>query len=114
MLRRVGALGTALVLLGGPPAAAICLDDVAQLEHQAHELEAEDDTIRFETGDGELAMEREPGGAEPQESWFGAPSSLASAVRDLQDARTLAEGGDEDGCMSLVEEARTTLQALEP
>lgn len=114
MFRRVGALGTALVLLGGPPAAAICIDDVAQLEQQARELEAEDATLRFETREGELAMEREAGGAEPRESWFGAPSSLASAVRDLQDARTLAEEGDEDGCMGLVEEARGTLQALEP
>lgn len=114
MFRRVGAFGTALMLVNASPAAAVCLDDVAQLEQRVRQLQAADDTIQLETPRGDVAMDRETGGAEPDESWFGAPPSLPGVAQQLQDARTMAEEGDENGCMSLVEQARTTLEALEP
>ena len=107
------------------PAGAACLDEVAQLEQRLSQLEAADardqatgdETVRMTMRDGrEVAVPVEPteDASQPQESWFGeSPPAPEGAEEELQGARGMAEGGDEQGCREHAELAARIIRALE-
>ena len=120
----VPAVAVALAL-SAAPAGAACLDDVAQLGERLEQLqtaEAEQqagdgEKIQMEMAGGrevEMTVDEAEGGTDPQESWFGeSPPAPAGAEAELDNAREMAQAGDEQGCMEHAEQAARIISALE-
>ena len=120
-------LAAAAVLALSAPAGAACLDEVAQLEQRLNRIESADaqqqqqatgggDTVEMEMASGEeveVTVESAEGGTEPQENWFGSPPSREGAEEQLDNAREMAEAGDEQGCMEHAEQAAQIVTTLE-
>lgn len=116
----------AVLALSAPAAGAACLDEVAQLEQRLSQIESVDaqqqqatgggDTVEMEMASGEevqVTVESAEGGTEPQENWFGSPPSREGAEEQLDNAREMAQAGDEQGCMEHVEQAAQIVTTLE-
>ncbi len=73
------------------------------------------DTVELEMASGQdVDVPVDEEGTEPAESWFGgSPPAPAGAEEQLDSARSMAEAGDEQGCMSHVEQAARIIAALE-
>ena len=121
---KTSVLAAAAFVALSAPAGAACLDEVAQLSQRLTQLqsaEAEQQPGDGETVEMEMAGGREvrmtvddaEGGTEPQESWFGSPPSIGEAKDQLDNAREMAQAGDEQGCMAQAEQAAQIISALE-
>ena len=120
-----GVLAAATMVALAAPAGAGCLDQVAELEQRLNQLEAAEaqqqaaggTTVEMTTAGGgevEVTVEEEgQGGTQPQENWFGSPPSREGAEEQLQNAREMAQLGDEQGCAGHVEQAAQILTAIE-
>jgi hypothetical protein len=119
-------LAAAAVLALSTPAGAACLDEVAQLEQRLNRIESADaqqqqatgggDAVEMEMASGEeveVTVESAEGGTQPQENWFGSPPSREGAEEQLDNAREMAEAGDEQGCMEHAEQAAQIVTTLE-
>ena len=108
----------ALNLILAAPVSAACLDEIEGLEQQIHDMQAtaqDQESARVETADGgQVMLEDEDGGVEPQENWFGSPDTIENAAEQLENARRLADAGNEAGCMAEVEHARQIAGDLQP
>jgi Lhr-like helicase len=61
-----------------------------------------------------VTVEQTEDASQPQESWFGeSPPAPEGAAEELQGARGMAEGGDEQGCREHAEQAARIISALE-
>lgn len=108
---------TAAVSIGlalAAPAGAACLDEVADLEQQLAQLDTQrEEQVELETSSGEVTVPaQEEKSAEPDESYHGASISPDRAAELLEDARSLAQEGDEAGCMQKLEQASRTIEEL--
>jgi hypothetical protein len=118
----------AVLALSAPAAGAACLDQIAQLEQRLNRIESADaqqqqqqatgggDTVEMEMASGEeveVTVESAEGGTQPQENWFGSPPSREGAEEQLDNAREMAEAGDEQGCMEHAEQAAQIVTTLE-
>lgn len=101
-------------LILNSPAAANCLEVVAQLEERLTAFEGQEETVEIRARSARIQVEQAPGGVRPTESWGGASSGCAEARNKLRSARLLAQDDDHDGCLLLVEEARIIVQGLAP
>ena len=107
----------ALNLILAAPVSATCLDEIEGIEQQIHDGQAtsqDQESTSVKTGDGQLMLEGQDGGVEPQENWFGSPDPIENAAEQLENARRLADAGDEAGCMAEVEHARQIAGDLQP
>lgn len=108
---------TAAVFVGlalAAPAGAECLDQVADLEQQLSQIDTErQEQVQLETSSGEATVAAvEEKGVEPDESYHGASISPDTAAGQLEDARSLAEEGNEAGCMQKLEQASRMIEEL--
>ena len=114
---RTTALAMAFVLGASAAAAAACGDQVSELEQQLAQLESqgseESEQAPVRTSSGEVQVEAESAGSQPQENWFGTPASVEGAQQELDNARTAAENGDEEMCRQHVEQAQKIIDGLE-
>lgn len=109
------ALAAALTLGSAMPAAAACADDVAALEERLAQLPPEgqeEEQVELNTTGGEVTVGAEQS-EEPTDSWFGPVPSVEGARLQLDNARELAEDGDEAGCQGHVDQAREIVEGLE-
>jgi hypothetical protein len=116
MLHRILPTTAALLLAVAGPVAAECLDEVAELETRLAALAIEEEPtepVEVETAQGEVTVEAPEDGAGPEERWFHPPRSVEGARERVEGARQMAEDGDQDGCLELVEEARGLVSGLE-
>lgn len=107
---------TAAVSIGlalAAPAGAECLDQVADLEQQLSRVDTErEEQVQLDTSSGETGVAAEEEGVEPKESWHGDSVSVETAAEQLEDARSLAEEGDEAGCMQKLEHTSRMIEEL--
>ena len=116
----------AFVALLSAPAGAACLDEVAQLSERLNQLESAEaaeqqpgdgETVEMKMAGGrevEMTVDEAEGGTDPQESWFGeSPPAPAGAEAELDNAREMAQAGDEQGCMAQAEQAAQIISAFE-
>ena len=86
--------------------------------HRFHEritaIGGQEQKVELRTQSGRVTVEQQAEGAAPTESGGGASSGLAGAREKLHDARLMHQGGNEDGCLILVEEARAMVPDLAP
>ena len=107
-------LSALLALTTISPAAAECVAVIAELQERIVTLEGQERPVEVRSATGRIEVERAPGGVQPTESWGGATSGMANVSDKLRNARRLAQNGDEDGCLVLVEEARIIVRRLVP
>lgn len=125
-MRKEVLLAAATVLAFTAPAAAACLDHVAELEERLARIEAEaagpqeptaaDETVDATMSGGqevELPVDEPEPGTEPPESWFGSPPASVTAEEQLQGARDMAAAGDEAACMEHAAQAERIIVDLE-
>jgi hypothetical protein len=112
MMSRTLLLGAMLALAGGSSARAECVEAIAMLEERIVAADGEQAIVELRASGRRVVVEQAPGGVLPNESWGGASSATGEARDKLRDARLMAEDGDEDGCLVLVEEARLIIDGL--
>lgn len=107
---------TAAVSIGlahAAPAGAKCLNQVADLEQRLSQVDTErEEQVQLDTGSGQAAVSAEEEGVEPKESWHGDSISVDTAAQQLEDARSLAEEGDEAGCVQKLDQASRMIEEL--
>lgn len=131
MPRALSFLVAASALFASTQAWAACSEDVAELEQRLQRLEAQTELeaqaeetaapqgqsdkteVKVQEEPAEVEVESEEGGAEPGENWFGSAPSLDGAREQIDNARSLAEDGEEEGCMGHVEQARAILDQID-
>lgn len=113
---RVPLLAALFGLVVAGPAAAACQDQIAELQDRVARLNSEgadEQSTTVTTSEGEVEVEADAEGAEPQENWFEQSPSPEAAEQQLDAARTAARNGDEEMCQQHIEQTRKMIDALE-
>jgi hypothetical protein len=135
-MRKETVFAAAVLLAFTAPAAATCLDQIAQLEERLAQFETEtadaqqqavagaeqqpaaEETVELEMEGGEEVevTAAQPGTEDqPQDTWLGgtSPASVQGAREQLDGARGMAEAGDEAACLEQVAQAERIVSGLE-
>lgn len=96
------------------PAGAACVDEITKVEEHlwkggepAAAAGQEQLAAKTTTDDAKEAAVAPPGYSQPQESWHGGGTPVDQM---LEDAKELAQDGNDEGCLEKVEQVKRTLE----
>src|SRR3546814_12369646 len=89
------------------PAMADCRAEIAKLDQQLTKVDAD---LQRKSSDSAKKKKELALPAQPKESWNGSPHSTKNAKEQIENAKSMATDGKEDGCMKIVQEARQMME----